>query len=108
MTAFSPALWKGIAVRVTVKLGAALRDKVSNLVDGELTLDVEPGTRISGVIKSLGLKPEDVKLVIHNHRASPYDEEVKDGDRLGLFPPQLAYNMYVALSFRSELKPKDE
>jgi molybdopterin converting factor small subunit len=99
---------KGTAVHITVKLGGALREKVSNLVDGETIVDVEPGTLISGVIEKLGLKPEDVKLVMHNHRASPYDEEVKDGDRLGLFPPQLAYNMYVALSFRSQLKPKDD
>ena len=94
-------------MHITIKLGGDLRKKVQDLVDGEITIDVSEGTRISGVISALGLNREDVKLVMHNHRASPYDKVLEDGDRLGLFPPQLAYNMYVALSFRSELKPRE-
>ena len=84
-----------------------MRKKVSGLVDGEIVLDLQDGAHITTAVEALGLKPEDVKLVMHNHRASPYDDELHDGDRLGLFPPQLAYNMYVALSFRSELKPEE-
>ena len=30
-------------MHITVKLGGALREKVSNLVDGETIVDVEPG-----------------------------------------------------------------
>ena len=94
-------------MRITVKVGGSLRKKVAGLKDGEIVLDLEPGSRISGAIQALGLKPSDVKLVIHNHRASPHDSMLADGDRLGLFPPELAYNMYVALSFRTDLKPEE-
>lgn len=94
-------------MKITIKLGGPLRKKVAGLVDGEIVLDLQDGARITTAIKALGLTPEDVKLVMHNHKSSPHDNELRDGDRLGLFPPQLAYNMYVALSFRSQLKPEE-
>ncbi len=94
-------------MKITLKLGGPLRKKVEGLVDGEIVLDLPDGAHITTAIEALGLKREDVKLVMHNHKAAPYDYELQDGDRLGLFPPQLAYNMYVALSFRSELKPEE-
>jgi len=98
----------GENMRITVKLGGFLRDKVPGHREGLLELELNPGSHITDAIKAMGLKKEDVKLVMKNHRAVlNVDEELRDGDRLGLFPPQLAYNTFVALSFRSRLETKD-
>jgi sulfur-carrier protein len=48
--------------------------------------DLEPGTRISEVIATLGL-PDDPRVVFINGRHAPEDTVLSDGDRLAIFPP---------------------
>lgn len=85
-------------MKVTVKLAGPLRKKVSGLVNGEIQLELEPGTRISQAIEKLGLAGQ-VRMLMLNGRAVKQDKPLEPGDRLMLLPPALAFNMYVATGF---------
>jgi len=94
---------KGL-MRVTVKLNASLRQHgrgVSN--DGTLLLETEENTTAREVVQKLGIPLEKVKMMILNGRGANFDSILNDGDRIALFPPEMAFNMYVAISFRRDL-----
>jgi hypothetical protein len=42
-----------------------------------------------------------------NGRGVDFDSILSNGDRIALFPPEMAFNMYVALSFRRDLIKKN-
>jgi len=48
---------------------------------------VEPGETVGSLVARLGIPEEDVTLVFINALRSDPDSEIKDGDRVGLFPP---------------------
>jgi len=85
-------------VQITVKLAGPLRKEVEGLVGGEKTLNLPEGTTVSQAIEALGLTGK-VRMLMLNGRPLQQDGPVKDGDRLMLLPPSLAYNMYVATNF---------
>jgi len=90
-------------VVVTVKLGGNLREKVSGHEDGLLQLNLPEGATLKQALGVMGLQPADVKLLFLNHCPIKGDVKLKHGDRLGLFPPQLSYNTYVAVYFRGKI-----
>ncbi|MBF0477061.1 MAG: MoaD/ThiS family protein [Deltaproteobacteria bacterium] len=94
-------------ITITVKLGAFLRNKVQGHNQGELQLALPGGSLVSDAIAALGLTLKDVRLALLNHCTLSQDEVLNDGDRLSLFPPQLAYNMYVAICFANRI-PQDK
>ena len=48
---------------------------------------LEPGETISTLIHRLGMPEKEVTLMFVNSLRSSPDTELKDGDRVGLFPP---------------------
>ncbi|MBF0497338.1 MAG: hypothetical protein HQK58_12315 [Deltaproteobacteria bacterium] len=92
-------------ITITVKLGAFLRNQVPGHNQGELQLTLPAGSLVSQAIAALGLTLQDVRLALLNHCTLSQDEVLNDGDRLSLFPPQLAYNMYVAICFANRITP---
>jgi molybdopterin converting factor small subunit len=48
---------------------------------------VEPGETVRSLVARLGIPEEDVTLVFINALRSSPDSGIKDGDRVGLFPP---------------------
>lgn len=48
---------------------------------------IEEGETIQSLIEKLGLPEKDVTLMFINSLRSDRDSEIKDGDRVGLFPP---------------------
>ena len=48
---------------------------------------VEPGETVRSLVARLGIPEEDVTLVFINALRSDPDSAIKDGDRVGLFPP---------------------
>ena len=50
------------------------------------TLELSDGTKISDVIGSLGL-PDQPRVVFVNSRHAAETAELRDGDRLAIFPP---------------------
>ena len=48
---------------------------------------IEQGETVEGVIVKLGIPVEEVSLMFINSARAYLHSELKDGDRLGLFPP---------------------
>jgi len=48
---------------------------------------VEPGETIRSLVEKLGMPVDDVTLMFVNSVRSGPDTEIRDGDRVGLFPP---------------------
>lgn len=95
-------------MKVTVKIGGPLRAKVEGLVEGCRVLDLEPGARLTEAISALGLKLDDVRVIMLNGRPVFDNTCLTDGDRLAMFPPQLAFNMYMAINFHNHLLEADD
>ena len=96
---------------ITIKVGGPLRKKVSDLVGGERKINLPDGGRISEAISALDLTPADVRVMMLNGRPVRSNVELAEGDRLAVFPPEQAFNMYVAINFfnallRDELEEK--
>lgn len=93
-------------MKITIKLGGPLRKKIEGHDRGEMVLDLTDGGRISDALIALNLGPDEVRVIMKNGRAIHEDEVLQDGDRLGLFPRELAYNTMTAISFFNPLARK--
>jgi molybdopterin converting factor small subunit len=92
-------------MQITVKLHASLRPygkEDSN--SGLFPLEVPDKSTARGVIRALGIPPEKVRMILLNGRGVDSDSILSEGDRVAFFPPEMAFNMYVAISFRRDLK----
>ncbi len=95
-------------MQVTVKLHASLRPYGRNdSNNGLFPLETKEKVTVREVIQELGIPPEKVRMVILNGRGADVDRALNDGDRVALFPPEMAFNMYVAISFRRDLGKKN-
>ena len=91
-------------MQVTVKLHASLRPYGrSDSNDGLFPLETTEKATVREVIRELGIPPEKVKMILLNGRGGDFDSILFNGDRIALFPPEMAFNMYVAISFRRDL-----
>ena len=82
---------------VTVKLGGSLRHHAADPREGVETLVLPEGARIADLISRMGIAPGDARIILHNCCSAGPDALLKDGDRVAIFPRELAFNMYVAL-----------
>ena len=91
-------------MQVTVKLHASLRPYGrSDSNDGLFPLETTEKATVREVIRELGIPPEKVRMILLNGRGVDSDRILSNGDRIALFPPEMAFNMYVAISFRRDL-----
>ena len=91
-------------MQITVKLHASLRPYGrSDSKDGLFLLETSKKTSIREVMRELGIPPEKVRMILLNGRGADSESVLSNGDRLALFPPEMAFNMYVAISFRRDL-----
>ena len=99
-----PSLFMTPMIRVHIKLNASLRryDR-ANSKDGLVPLELEEGVTVREVVGKLGVPLEEVKMVIRNGKGVGLDTVLWNGDRVAFFPPEMAFNMYVAISFRRDL-----
>lgn len=76
-------------MRITVKLGSTLREKVPKFKDGEgiIELTDDRPVTVEDALSALGLRAEEVKLIYRNFRLVSPSAPLRDGDRLALFPP---------------------
>ncbi|MBU1277357.1 MAG: MoaD/ThiS family protein [Proteobacteria bacterium] len=71
-----------------VKLSTSLRKQVTGYdPHAGLELEFAPGESAEGLIRRLGLDPERIKIIMVNGRSAAPEQELADGDRVGLFPP---------------------
>jgi molybdopterin converting factor small subunit len=80
-------------VRVTVKLGSALREKAPDWAGGEGIVELADGgeARVRDVMHALGISDEEVNIIYRNHRLVTPNAHVEDGDRVALFPPNFIH-----------------
>jgi molybdopterin converting factor small subunit len=95
-------------MQITVKLNASLRQYVKLVSnDGTLLLEMEENATAREIVQKLAIPLEKVKMILLNGKGVGLDSILNDGDRIALFPPEMAFNMYVALSFRRDLGKKN-
>lgn len=68
----------------------------------ERSLEVPPGSRVEDLFSALGLPSGRIGMILLNGKGATPDHDLTDGDRVGLFPPELRYNTFVSLYFRPE------
>ena len=91
-------------MQVTVKLHASLRAYGKSDSNNSLfPLETAEKATVREVIRELGIPPEKVRMILLNGRGVDSDSILSNGDRIALFPPEMAFNMYVAISFRRDL-----
>jgi hypothetical protein len=92
-------------VSITVRLFASLRKYAPESFDrGTGTLDIPEGSPISNIIAALDIPPERVKMIMKNGIVASREDPVAPDDRVALFPPELAFNLYVAMNYREDLR----
>ena len=83
--------------QVTLLLGASLRHLFPDSRSGEVSIGVDGPLAVREVLQVAGIQPTRARIVLLNHKKAYLDTVVRPGDRLAVFPPELAFNMYVAL-----------
>ena len=58
--------------------------------DSFIMVEVPAGETVEGVLERIGVAREEVSNVFLNGRLAGLEQQVKDGDRLGLFPPDMS------------------
>lgn len=89
---------------ITVKLFASLRKLVSCGPVGEIDTKVPEGSSVESVLSFLDIPKDRVRMIMINGQVAAFDDTVKHGDRVAFFPPEVAFNLYVALNFREDLR----
>ena len=89
-------------MNVTVLLGGNLR-KEATAGPQERTVPLPEDSRVEDLLEVLELPSPRIGMILLNGRGSLPGAELSDGDRVGLFPPELRYNTFVSLSFRREM-----
>jgi len=88
-------------MNVTVLLGGSLRHEAGGGKQ-EFTVDVPPGSLVQDLLMLLDLPAERAKMIMVNGRGATLDTPIGEGNRVALFPPELAFNTFVSLGFRRE------
>ena len=75
-------------MRIEVNLYATLKKYMKNETGGKSSvIDVEDGICVKDIIQNMKIPVDSVKLIFINGVHAKRDTTLKDGDRLGLFPP---------------------
>ena len=82
---------------VTLFLGASLRKLRPEYASGEATVELGDAQTVADLLAKALIPVEQARVLLLNHKKAFLDAPVQAGDRLAVFPPELAFNMYVAL-----------
>jgi len=88
-------------MQITVLLGGNLRNEAGE-GGQEFELELRPESRVEDLLPRLGLSQDRIKMIMVNGRGATLDTAISEGDRVALFPPELAFNTFVSLGFRRE------
>ena len=80
---------------LTIKLYGSLREKYKTLAfNGEnnnsIKINVKKNHRVSDILDKLGISESEISHIFVNSRYSGIGKEIKDGDRIGIFPKNMA------------------
>ena len=51
--------------------------------------EISEGEKVKSLVDKLGFRQDEIKLIFVNGKIVDFDTVLKDGDRVGLAPPQL-------------------
>jgi len=71
-------------IHISLRLFASLAQRMPEFPD---RFAVSSGTTPGKVLSILGVSEDDAKLIFINNRRAELTSILKDGDRLGVFPP---------------------
>ena len=75
-------------MKIEVRLFASLKGYLPQDSDGNTcVLDIEEGSAVGRILASLKIPAELPKIIFLNGVHARGNEVLKDGDRLGVFPP---------------------
>lgn len=75
-------------MNIEVRVFATLRRYLPELAIGEAKItQVEPGTTFGELRDSLGLPPQEAKIIMCNNVQVEPGETINDGDRIAFIPP---------------------
>jgi hypothetical protein len=84
---------------VTLLLGGSLRQLHPEARNGEIEVPIDDPLTITEFLERTNVPTDQARMLMLNHKRADLDAVVRPGDRLAVFSPSLAFNMYVALSF---------
>ncbi len=95
---------------ITLILGASLRHRVPGAARGPVALELAEPLSVRDLLARIDIRESEARLVLINHRKAGLGTPVRPGDRVAIFPPELAFNLYVAsgLAHGGEEDPKCE
>jgi sulfur carrier protein ThiS len=70
-------------MEITVKCFATLSEYQPDNAD---RFPIEERNTVQDVLERLNISPKEVKLVFVNGKKAPLTQEIKNGDRIGIFP----------------------
>jgi molybdopterin converting factor small subunit len=88
-------------MRITVLLGGSLRHEGGGGKQ-EFEIVLPLASRVEDLLTRLGLPLDRIKMIMVNGRGGTLETPIQEGDRVALFPPELAFNTFVSLGFRKE------
>ena len=88
-------------MRITVLLGGNLRNEAGEGAH-EFEFELRPESQVEDLLSRLGLPQDRIKMIMVNGRGATLYTAISEGDRVALFPPELAFNTFVSLGFRKE------
>jgi molybdopterin synthase sulfur carrier subunit len=76
-------------LKIQLKLFASLSGYLPDQKKGDFSnlMEVEEGTTIKSLLNRLKIPPEQPKIIFLNGVHAEENKVLKDGDRLGVFPP---------------------
>lgn len=70
-------------MKITIKLFAYFREGRQKIIESEFPA----GTTPLDIIKALGIKKEEIAILLINGRDGEIEGELNEGDLISLFPP---------------------
>jgi molybdopterin converting factor small subunit len=75
-------------LKIEIHLFASLSRYLPEVaVDKSFMLEIKEGANVQDIINRIGIPQDDIKLIFINGVHAKDTDGLKDGDRLGLFPP---------------------
>jgi sulfur-carrier protein len=75
-------------MKIELKLYAGLEKYLSDKKgQNRFELDLSEGTNITSLLEELTIPPQEAKIIFLNGLHAKGDEPLRDGDRVGIFPP---------------------
>ena len=74
-------------MKIELRLFASLSVYMPETISAESIVDVKEGIRIQELLEQFNVPLDSVKIIFVNGVHAERDEILKEGDRVGIFPP---------------------